>query len=90
MKDKILTERIVDIQYEKSSIGAWRVICPTCPLRKHLDALGMPAKACASGITTEMQCPVVINTCEFYEPESISSGDDGKEGIYIRCRKEVS
>jgi hypothetical protein len=77
--------RIVKIQLDNTScLGAWEVICDGCPLKPHLDALGMKPKACAAGIQTNIQGVLPLSKCEHYENDSIN-GDGDK--LTIVCRK---
>ncbi len=79
-------KRSVKISQEKDSIiGAWSIMCATCPLLPHLKALDKPAIACGSGIRTKIQGPVVMATCEHYAEESIDV-TNGK--VTIECGKE--
>ncbi len=80
-------KREVTIKTKNDIIGSWRIECPTCPLRKHTDALGLKAKTCASGIQTNAQGAVVINTCEHYQTDTIVTDNKGKT-LTLECTKE--
>lgn len=81
-------KRIVTVTSENDCIGSWRIMCPTCPLLPHSEALGMDARPCASGISTKMQGAITIKTCEHYEKESVAA--DADKTVTLNCSKEVS
>jgi hypothetical protein len=80
-------KREVTFKTENNIIGSWHLECPTCPLRKHTDALGEKPKACASGIHTNMQGPIVINKCVHYQYDTLAS-DDKSKTLTLECTKE--
>jgi len=81
-------KRIVTVTSENDCIGSWRIMCPTCPLLKHSEALGLDARPCASGISTKMQGAITMKTCEHYAKESIAADD--QKVVTLECAKEVS
>jgi hypothetical protein len=72
--------RIVD--FIEGNAGIWNLVCPTCPLRVHAEAMGVDLPACAHGIITNMQGPFVLGTCPHYAKESAAS--KGKK-LVISC-----
>lgn len=81
-------QRIVSLRFDKEScVGAWEIICDDCPIKPHLDALGMKPKSCAAGIQTNMQGAIPLAQCEHYENDSIKS--EG-ETLKLTCRKQAN
>lgn len=66
------------IEDENSIIGAWEIICETCPLLPHLKALNQPPRPCIAGMQTNMQGAIPLNRCEFYGEDSIVGAGEGK------------
>lgn len=84
----VAVQRIVSVRLDKTnSLGAWEIICDDCPLKPHLEALGMKAKACSAGIQTNVQGAVPLAQCEHYEKDSIKS--EGKK-LTLMCRKHAN
>lgn len=79
-------KRTVKVSKEKKSpLGAWSIVCDSCPLLPHLKALGKNPERCGFGITTNMQGPVVMGTCKHYQKDSIVA--DGKK-LTVECTRE--
>ena len=85
----VAVERIVSLRVEKKDnpLGAWEIVCDTCPLRPHLEALNMKPKTCAAGIQTNCQGAVPLSQCEYYVKDSIES--EGKR-LTLLCRKQAN
>ena len=77
--------RTVAIHRDNNAIGSWRIACSECPLLPHTKALGVPARNCAAGFSTNMQGAITTSTCEHYEKESLRD-EDGK--LTLKCKKE--
>lgn len=73
------------VEDEESCIGAWEIICGTCPLLPHLEALNQKPRACIAGMSTNMQGAIRLNQCEFYQHDSLD-GDRAK-GLTIHCNQ---
>lgn len=79
------TIRTVRFQADKKSVvGAWQVVCDECPLKPHLEALGMKPKACIAGIQTNAQGAVPLAQCEHYEKDSIKNEN---KVLTLTCKK---
>jgi len=84
----VAVQRVVSVRLDKTnSLGSWEIICDACPLKPHLEALGMKAKACSAGIQTNVQGAVPLAQCEHYEKDSIKS--EGKK-LTLMCRKHAN
>jgi len=70
---------------KKSPIGEWKLICKTCPLLQHLLALGMEARPCMAGMTTNIQGIIVLKKCEHYVEDSF---DKIGKIVTVKCKKE--
>lgn len=80
--------RTVNYTFDKgSNLGVWRLACAQCPLLPHTEALGMKPRACADGLSTNIQGHVVINTCEHYAKDSLRN-DAGV--LKLECGKEAA
>lgn len=80
--------RLVRLDVDQGGLlGSWKLICDDCPLRPHLEALGMELRACSAGIQTNIQGAVPLKDCEHYVKDSVAM--DGKR-ITVRCRKEAN
>lgn len=77
--------RTVKISKEKNpSLGAWSIICDSCPLLPHLKALDKEPEKCGYGITTNAQGPVVMGVCKHYQKDSIVA-DEKK--LTVECTR---
>ncbi len=81
-------KREVTVKTKNDCIGSWRIMCPTCPLLVHSNALGLDPRPCASGISTNMQGAITMKTCEHYEKDSIAADADADKKITLNCKKE--
>lgn len=82
------TRRTVRLSHEDGSIvGAWAITCDECPLKPHLEALGMKPQPCTAGIQTNMQGYVPLKDCKHYEKDSIKL--EGKT-LTLTCRKTAT
>lgn len=73
------------VTYTEEKRGIFSINCADCPLKPHLEALGMEPRPCVAGITTNVQGPVPIDTCEHYQQESIKLEENN---LTINCTKE--
>jgi hypothetical protein len=71
------------VTYAEGDAGLWSMTCVECPLLPHTEALGQTAPACASGIATNMQGPVLLRSCKHLEPDSFANAPDN--AITVRC-----
>ena len=81
--DAMTTRRTVRIDMDRKAFGdPWSVLCDTCPMKPHTDALGQKAPICTAGMMTNLQGAVPVHLCKHYVKESIRK--DG-ESFTLEC-----
>lgn len=73
------------VTFKDEGIG-FSILCPDCPLLPALKTLGQNPRSCISGLMTNIQGPVPVGQCEYYQKDSITN-DEGNR-LSVDCGKE--